>query len=527
MSEVKPLLFVRRASGLTRAVSTWTVLFFGIGVSFMPWHYFLMTAIPSWFPGTNLPLIYLIGGLIVLVECSVMALLYVATPRSGAIYIPISRATSPMLGTMEAWRSIITNPTQRGVTAFLSAGAFFSLAVIVGQITKNPALMAAGSAMAGNVWLLVGIGLLLQIIGLVIDLLGPRTTARWVGFWGAGAVFGILFVNVLYAATPPAALSASWDTTFGAGAYDEIVSLATANGFKAVPMSWGAVAASLLLPVANTWPYCIMPMTGEVERPRRNIPFSMIGSAVLVMIINAVSAYNFTSTYGDFGPMYAFCTGNPEISGKFVHNAVMAVDLSSYAAVLTPNPTAAAIAAWSPQWSGFADMVVNATFTSRPIYAMGMDRMAPRIFSAVHPRLHSPYFGSLFWFFWSLITLFLAGVAGAAVVSAVVMGITFVYSFCRMWNHWAEIELPFSRPDIWKTGFGLTIAGFPVMTLLGGFSAATHLFLLASLPSNPVSAALMIGAIYGFGAYWYGFYAKKTAEAGIPVSEIYGKLPPE
>lgn len=524
----KPLLFVRRASGLTRAISTWTVIFFGIGVSFMPWHYFLMTALPVWFPGTNLPLIYTIGGIIVMIECLGMSLVTVATPRSGALYVPISRGTSPLLGTMEAWRSIIANPTQRGVTAFLAAGQICSLLVIVGQITGNAGLMASGNTMAANVWLLVGVGLLFQVIGVIIDLLGPGVMSKWMGVWGLGAVFGIIFVNALYIATPHTALPARWDGVFGAGAYAEVESLATTNGFTAVPWNWGVVASTLLFPVANTWPYCIIPVVGEVEKPRRNIPLSMAGSAFAVMILNSVSAFNFTYTYGSFAQMYQFCTADPAISGQFVYNTVMPVDLSAYSAVLgAGNPTAAGIAAWSPQWSNFADVVGNCLYTSRPIYALGMDRMAPRIFSAVTRRFHSPYFGSLFWFFWSLITLFLAGVSGAATISAVVMGITFCYSFCRMWWHWSEIELPFSKPEIWKGGHALTILGIPVVSIIGGFSASVHLYMLATLPANPVSAALLLGLIYGFGAYWYIAYAKKNADAGVPVSKIYGELPPE
>jgi amino acid transporter len=527
MSGEKPLLFVRRASGLTRAIPYWTAIYFGIATSaFMPWHYYLMTIMPNWYPGTNLPVVYFLGGLIVVFECLAMALVYVACPRSGSIYVPLSRATSPMLGLLEAWRSIITNPTQRGITAFLAAGQLASLVVITGQLSKDAGLMAAGQALASNVWLLVGIGFIMQLVGVAIDILGPRIMARWYAFWGSGVVFGILLVNVLYAMTPNTALPAKWDNVFGAGAYNEVVGLAKANGFQAVPWSWGGIAGSLTVPVVNTWPYVIAPVVGEVEKPRQSIPLSMVGSAVFVMVINTLSAYNFTNTYGDFSKMYNMLVSDPKLSAQFKINTAMPTDLSAYAAVLSGSPFLAGLTSFSPQWSNFCDMVGNCYYTSRPLFAIAMDRMGPELLAKVHPRFHSPYMGSMFWFLWSLITLFLAG-WDPGTVAAVVFGITFVYGVARMMNHWSEVELPFSRPEIYKTGIKLEIGGWPVMSIIGAFMTGMFFYLLATLGANPVSSGLLIGIVYGWGAFSYIYYGKKNQAKGIVPAQIFGQLPPE
>ena len=528
MSGEKPLLFVRRASGLTRAIPYWTAIYFGIATSaFMPWHYFLMTAMPNWYPGTNLPVVYFLGGLIVVFECLGIALSFVACPRSGSIYVPLSRATSPFLGMLEAWRSIITNPTQRGITAFLAAGQLASLIVITGQLSNDAGLLAAGHALAANVWLLVAIGFIMQLIGVSIDILGPRLMARWYVFWGSGVIFGILLVNVLYAMTPNSALPAKWDNVFGAGAYNEVVSVAQANGFQAVAPSWGGIASSLLVPTVNTWPYVIAPVVGEVERPRQSIPLSMVGSAVIVMVINTISAYNFTNTYGDFSKMYNYVVWNPKLSAQFHINQVMPTDLSAYAAVLTGSPALAGLTAFSPQWSNFCDMVGNCYYTSRPLFAIAMDRMGPEVLARVHPRFHSPYVGSLVWFFWSLVTLFVAGIDPTGTVAAVVSSITFIYGFARMNGHWAETELAFSRPEIYKGGIKLEIGGYPVMAIIGAFMSGMYIYLLATSGANPVLSALLLGGVYAFGAYMYVYYAHKNAAKGITPSQIYGQLPPE
>lgn len=527
MATEKPMLFVRRASGLTRAISSWTVLFFGVGTSFLPWHYFLMTALPSWFPGVNLPLIYLIGGALVFVECLSMSLVYVAVPRSGSIYVPLSRAGSPMLGVLEVWRSCLTNPIARGITAFLAAGQIASLVTIVGALTGNPGLESLGASLSANPWNLVVLGIFFNFVGLVINILGPGIMGKWVGIWGAGSLFGIVFVNILLAGTSAAALPGKWDATFGAGAYDEVVSVATANGFTETPVSWGATTSAMLFPVSNTWPYTVMPVVGEVERPRRNIPLSMAGSAAVVLVVNSISAFNFTSTYGTFGEMYNFCVFDPAVSAQFTINSVMPTDLSAYGAMLSGgSPIVAGIAAWSPQWSNFVDVTLNDAYTSRPLFAAGMDRMGPSIFTKVHPRFHSPYVGDLFWFIMCLPTLTLAGVEFAT-VNAVVSGITFVYGFVRMQQHWSELSLPFSNPDIYKGGLKIEVGGFPVMSILGGFSTAMFIYLIATNPANPVNSALMLAAVYAIGAINWIYFGKKNVDRGIPPTKIYGELPPE
>lgn len=527
MAEEKPLLFVRRASGLTRAISSWSVIFWGLGVSFLPWHYQLMTLIPTWFPGVNLPFIYFVGGLLVFIEVTSMALIYVALPRSGSIYVPLSRGVSPMLGMLEATRSYITNPFQRGVTAFFAAGQLASLFVIVGQLTKDAGIKAIGGSLSANVWNLVVLAIFFNFVGWIINLLGPRVMSKWVFFWGLGSVVSILIVNFVFASTSPDALRSRWDGTFGSGAYDEVTRVATTGGFTPTALNWGATVSALLLPVSNTWPYTVMPVVGEVEKPRRNIPLSMMGSAGILLLINTFSAFNFTSRYGDFASMYSFVVGNPTLSGQFKINLVMPVDLSAYGSVLASYSTPlTGIVGFAPQWGNFSDVVVNENYTSRPLYAMAMDRMAPTIFARVHPRFHSPYVGSTYWFLATIPTSLLSG-AYVGTVAAVVFGITFTYAFARMMQHWSEIELPFSRPEIYKGGLKIEVGGIPLMSILGTFTTAMFLYLLATNQPNTVPAALFIGFIYGLGGVTYFYYAKKNLSRGIPPSKIYGELPPE
>ncbi len=527
MADEKPLLFVRQASGLTRAISTWPALFWGLGVSFLPWHYYLFTAIPTWFPGVNLPFIYFVGGAIVLLEVTAMALCYVAMPRSGSIYIPVSRAVSPMLGIMEATRSFITNPVQRGVTAFIAAGAIASMLSTVGRLAGDQGLINMGQALSANPWNLVALAIFFNFVGWVVNVLGPRIMARWVLFWGAGSFLTILLINGLLASASPDVVRARWDATFGAGAYDEVLRVAQAGGFTPPTISWEPTLAALLLPVSNTWPYTLMPVVGEVEKPRRNIPLSMMGGAAILMVVNTLTAFNYMRLFGTFGNAYAFVTSNPELAGQLTLTPVLPIDLSLFATVIAAGSLPLALlVAFGPQWGNFADVVVNENFTSRPLFAMAMDRMGPEIFARVHPRFHSPWVGSTYWFLVTLSTSILSG-AYVETVSAIVFGITFVYGLARLFQHLAEIELPYTRPEIYRSGITIEIAGIPLMTILGAFSAGLFLYLLATLPANPVYSAAMIGVIYTLGAIIYFYYARKNMKRGISPRDIYAEIPPE
>ena len=170
--------------------------------------------------------------------------------------------------------------------------------------------------------------------------------------------------------------------------------------------------------------------------------------------------------------------------------------------------------------------MVNENFTSRPLFAMAMDRMGPEIFARVHPRFHSPWVGSTYWFLVTLSTSILSG-AYVETVSAIVFGITFVYGLARLFQHLAEIELPYTRPEIYRSGITIEIAGIPLMTILGAFSAGLFLYLLATLPANPVYSAAMIGVIYTLGAIIYFYYARKNMKRGISPRDIYAEIPPE
>ena len=528
MAAGEPLLFVRQASGLTRAISSYTVIFFGLGLNFLPFQYFLMGNISFIFPGVNLVAIYFFGGLFVLLEVVSMALLYVAMPRSGAIYLPMSRSISPMLGMMEAWRSIIQNPTQRGVTAFLGASQFSAFVILTGTFTGSAGLISLGKAFSSNAWNLVAVGLLIQIIGLIVTWLGPGIMGKWVAVFGIGAVIGIILVSASYVGAL-GSLQTRWDSTFGGGAYNEIVSTANSNGFSPPAPSFSATLAAALTPISTTFPYTVMPLVGEVEKPRRNIPLSMVGSGLGVLFFNTVATWGYTASYGNFANMYNFVSTNANLTSKLtiMQGKIFPIDLSSMAAAVSGSPALSGLAAFSPQWSNFNDLIVNNAFCSRPLFALAMDRMGPSVFATVSPRWHSPVAGNIFWFGASLPTLFLSAVDTTGTVGGILNGTVFAFALARSFQHWSEVALPITRPEIAQQGFNIKIGGIDLMSILGGIATVVFLYLIGTNPAQSANSSLYVLVMYGIGVFFFIYYSAKNAKQGIRVNQIFSTLPPE
>jgi amino acid transporter len=525
MESEKPLLFVRRASGLRRAITPWQAIFFATATSCtMPWHYYLMAILPNWYPGINLSMLYLFANLFVVFESVGIALMYMAMPRSGAIYLTISRSTSPMLGMMEGSRSYLGDALFRGANSYvgaLSLGALFS---VLGSILGNSALTSFGAAFSQPTVAFVFV-VIITAIGALVDGLGPGVVGKWTAVFGILALVGWVSVMLPLVMTGPGGVQAKWDHTFGAGAYDEVIQLSTAKGYASAPFSWDAMGTSLLLPVTQTWPYVLLPVTGEVQEPSKSIPLSMIGGAFIVLFVNVTMSTVYMNTMGDFALRYNYLN-EFGFKGDFkINTGLPQISISSYSAILaSDNPALSTWVAWAPQWSGFADVVLNILWVSRPMFAMAMDRMGPEVFAKVHPRWHSPYMGSIFWFVVTVVTA--AACAYSGLLTSFIFGIGWSYSFSLILQHVAEAELPFSRPHIWEKGPKPKFGGIPVICLVGSISAFVFIYICATSPVL-AGGAVVIALMYTVGAIQYAYYASKNKAKGISVSSIYGELPPE
>ncbi|MEM2915105.1 MAG: hypothetical protein QXH91_06885, partial [Candidatus Bathyarchaeia archaeon] len=140
--EEKPLLFVRKASGLSREIGPWSVLFFPLKASLNPWYFLIISILPMMFPGVNPVISFGIAGIIVIIYGIVLALQMVCMPRAGGNYIVIARGLHPIFGIMEGWRAVIWNPIANATCSFLAAGFLVTGIKAIGVLTNSPSLVS-------------------------------------------------------------------------------------------------------------------------------------------------------------------------------------------------------------------------------------------------------------------------------------------------------------------------------------------------------------------------------------------------
>src|SRR6056297_4276263 len=99
----KGVIFTRRASGLVRELSWLDVFIFVVAGPAASGIMFYSVSTAADFPGASLPLAFLFGLIIFLPITLLVAINSATMPRSGGLYIGVSRVMGPTLGFLSAW----------------------------------------------------------------------------------------------------------------------------------------------------------------------------------------------------------------------------------------------------------------------------------------------------------------------------------------------------------------------------------------------------------------------------------------
>lgn len=517
------LLFVRTTSGLVRAISPYTVIFIALAPSLSS--YFLTTSpqLIISYPGVDLPFLFLLAGLILLIEGIGEFLLMVTMPRSGGDYVVLGRSLGPFFGVLEGWRATLQNPISLGFGNYMAAYTIPGFITLLGVVMKDSGLIALGSSLSVNQVFIVCMAIILAVIGALIDLLGPRIMSRWMAFWGIVTLAGLVVMWVLALQNPAAALKDRWDALWGTGAYDEVVAVAQANGWRPTTFSWDSMFKALFIPVSMLWPYNAIPVAGEVSEPKKSFLIGAVGSAVVMLVVTTLTAWSYIYSYGEFASQYSYVILKG-FGSQLTKNPRLSISYPTFAALLAPqSPILVGFLGGLVVWSNFGRMPSSFFWTTRNAFAMAMDRFAPEWFTKIS-RWHSPKYGVLF--------CFLLGCAAIIICSynpwLAVVSLLAIYFFIRFEWTLCEIVLPYLRRHIWERGLPLTIGGLPIITLVGFIKALVFgFFLLNALVGVKIETIYAFILTYGTAIVLFLIYAHWNTKKGIPVEKIFYELPPE
>jgi APA family basic amino acid/polyamine antiporter len=540
-------LFVRRASGLVREISTSRAFFFNTGaaIAWMPaWTTSYIVIVPVWvvFGWCSWSWAILITGVYcVLVLSPIYAYLASALPRSGGDQVYTTRITSPLLGFLETWTFIWS------VFAFEGYG----LNVLILTLRATFSIMAISSPEPWTsyaTWLGTQTGLLitgLVVMALVFAIAIQPTrrfhTANTVVV-GVGLILSAIMLPLM--GTLNADVFAKNLVALTGKSMQDVVDAATAAGWSGVgtfdPSTLGIVLGIGLTGFIGFQFSGFL--AGELKgNVGRNILVSMIGACIIGRLCQTVFMNVFPSVLG-----YNWVAG---LSYLYYGDPTSTpIPPFSQAFIAIIHPELAGLMAISVIGSfliGFSLCVTWVTTAVRTAFAWSMDRIIPTSLSVVDSRTKSPLrlvaIFVVLWIFWFAVLLSGISIIYGATVSALLALLVWILPGLN------ALLLPYRRRDLYdlipasmKKSFGI-----PLIAILGIISLAFTVplyFLFAIWPlfaesygmhgaealsfatsSGVVSFAviLVVGIIIYYGAKWY------NKRHGIDMDLLYKSVPPE
>ena len=569
MSEA-PTLFVRRASGLVRTVGPFTAFMIvfthtvGGGI-----HKLAIIAAYA-HPDAFVPYSFLVTGIVAMIPTAlVYTMLGSMMPRTGGDYIFITRGLSPALGFLASWGFWFTEVLSYGIIAWYSIDFFVSAATAAGIAMNSEAWLARAQWMASRQghWVL---SLIFVIVFGAIALLGMKIYGWIINVLGVIAIIGCLS-NLLILGAWGANTIAGWNSIYGAGAYEKIVSKAFELGMadEDLPIKAFTWGGTMKASIGAIWAYIgilsAVFVGGELKSPATSLlvaqvlgtliimayyialPFLVYGAwrvpeSVLAQVPGALQYLQSKQIPTDrvyFTALYAYLMdkigtegvasllGVPE-TWLLPHKVI-----TSFTIPLVPKGME-----WLQVLNGtivgiilLKDIPAFFVVASRMVFAWAFDRFFPEVFASVNERFHSPH--------WAIILTMIGGIVGVWLTAqgdwAAAADTTNLYQFAVMMASLAAAVLPFLRSDLYeKAPYKWEIGGVPVLSILGAYCFAVNFFFFFVATHEifyyfgafrlmiPIHQAFWMG----LGAFIFMGFLAYNQRRGIDVRTIYTEIPP-
>jgi len=532
-------VYVRKASGLVRTVSTLDVLLFNLIVVNFGYLFVLTVGWSAWqAPGANLPIAALLLTLLMIPQSIVFVILSTVMPRSGGDYVYVSRILHPALGFLSNWIMVLTG---MGIMCigFIANWAFSILGYAgllgVGVATNNTSLMHIAELMGTDPnWIFVG-SLLLILFFTIVHILGTKAYFYVQRILFILGMIGIVIaLGVLAAATHEQFVSSfnSFMITRGfstaANPYQAIIDQAAKEGLSYIdwlPATFLAMLAtywSMITSMSSVW------FAGEIKRVERSQLIGVLGSVIICGLFTVISALLLTNICG-----YDFLCASGYLFFRGTSPFPYPTYPTTWLAFLTDNVVLQSLMAIGWFAWGIACLGVWWLIITRSWFAWGFDRIAPSWFADVNPRFHTPT---------------------KAIVLASVVGIIFLaqYTYPPTNTFWATtplfalllvpyvlvgisaIILPWKKKDLYEASpiKKYHVGPIPLISILGAIMVGFNLAVMYMHLTWPwfgwtdAATYFSIGVIITAFIWFYAFryYRKKQ---GIDVGLAYREIPPD
>jgi APA family basic amino acid/polyamine antiporter len=544
-------VFVRQSSGLVREASALDAVIFNavfsapVGATLAFSTFYALVA----FPGDNIVVSLLIAFFVNIPVCVMMALMAAAMPRTGGDYIWISRILHPSAAVFSNFAASISAL----IGAAFWARSFAVLALgptlaVLGAVTQNSSLIAAGNAMSGSdttgkLWTF-GLGTLLIVILVIAMSMGTKAAFLLQNVCWTIASIGTFLAFAALAIGSNADFIARFNVfaqpyTHAANSYQAIQAAADKAGYAFTgdhPLSATipAVAVIMTFMMWNWWSVYIAGELKSASKLSRQLTI-MIGALAWDTIFIIAGILLLYHAAGE-----RFMAAINFLAGQGAGYPLPAQPYYNLIASLSANSGLfAVLVAVSFLFWNLPAMFPNTFMPVRSIFAWSFDRVLPAKLSEVSERTHAPIpaiitasvivFAILGWsvLSTSFFTLLSMGVL-AGVVTVTMVAIT-------------ALIFPWRRPGLFTSSpANVRILGIPVLPVAAVLSLAVIwglAYIVLAYPQlgisdqmglpGPWAGILFMAGLVVVGLLIYFISRAVRASQGINLDLIYRELPPE
>jgi amino acid transporter len=505
----KPIVFTRKASGLVRELNIFDISIFLIGVTVGASIFMFAPGGVISFPGSNIPLAYLIVGVLMLPFVFTIGMTLNALPRSGGLYTIISRILHPTVGYMCGWFNYAGLGLIAGVVCY-----------VAGQVAQA-GLARIGISFGQTGLFVFAIVMVLAMWGMNV---GGIRIVKYIERFLVVVPVAILLVVIIYMiAVGRQGAYAGFNQYFGANAMERIIDAAGKAGWKFPPFSLAATLSAFLA-VIFAYGGCpaVAYLSGEMRAKGRTILYGLFWGEIIVIIFYLLIVQTAFSAFGDGIAAYAYLHKN---------------DPKALAAILAPmKPASPSIPFFmlsliKNNWLAFLVGVsimmwpLNTaipifTAGSRALFAFSFDRAVPEKFSEVSRRGVPTYANYL------TLLIAIGGVLFMFFRFGAVLGtLTMLVMPLQCFFGLSAMILPFVRPEVQER---LPVKSKWVIVGLGLYSfLLTWFFMLIAGKELNLPMIGVILLIFFIGFILYVYQQNVNKKNGIELSQIFMELPPE
>jgi amino acid transporter len=521
-------VFTRASSGLVRQVRTQDVMFYGWQQIALGYIIIFIVAAWQFYPGASMELGVLLATIAGVLLAVCYAFLSVVYPRSGGDYVFMSRILHPAAGLVLSMSLIFWQLFYAGVNgAFLSKFGLAPLFSTLGIQTGSRGLIAVGDWFGGPWGLFFGGTLVIGVFS-IVQYLGVGLyfkAQRWSSYVAVVSLV-VTVVTLILASTGVLNFQHNFDAVAGPGAYQHVLDAAAAAGVSTShPFSFTQSMFFAAWPAFSLW-FAVLSVSfgGEVKDGQRsqlrgmNLAIVTMGGFMILLMFLYRTA---------FGGNFILASAQLP-ADQFPLQAQPYVNL--YTGIAGGSPVLTVVnSLWVIAllfFVGASSMVAS----TRSMLAWSIDGMAPKWFSAVSARRHTPTWSlvlcAVIAEIWVLLYAFtdtvlvLGGFLGQCVPFLGVCVAAVIFPFRRR----AEFE---SSPIAYRIG------RVPLITVVGVAAVICVGFCFYRLlvdtdygANNPLSVAMTLVAAV-FALMWFLAYRFRHRAKGDELTAQFKEIPVE